>query len=102
MFHEVRRVILMRASPRNRVVVFRLSQEEYRSLKLACSQRGARNVSDFTRNEILDALQAAPLDELIQPGFERIEQRLAELRSAIVSLALVMEEMKYVDGTPKR
>jgi hypothetical protein len=35
---------------RSRIVSFRLSQEEYDSLKSVSATRGARSVSDFTRS----------------------------------------------------
>jgi hypothetical protein len=41
---------------RDRVVVFRLSEEEYLSLKRACDSSGARSISDFTRSELLGVL----------------------------------------------
>ena len=65
----------MLANPRNRVVVFRLSGHEYLTLKDACCARGARNISDFTRSELLSHLHF--------DRFAAIEQRLAELQSVV-------------------
>jgi len=48
----------MTSKPRNRIVVFRLSQDEYRSLQDACIRAGARNLSDFTRSEVLERLDS--------------------------------------------
>jgi hypothetical protein len=64
--------------PRNRVVVFRLSQEEYQALKTACSIRGGRNLSEFTRSELLAMIQP----ESIGHGQKRLtqaEQTLTDL-----------------------
>ena len=57
---------------RNRFVVFRLTQEEYEDLKSACVSRGARNLSDFARSELLLAVE--------RDGSE-VLQRLAELQT---------------------
>ena len=73
----------MLANPRNRVVVFRLSPHEYLSLKNACSARGARNISDFTRSEILGHLQF--------DRFAVIEQKIAELQSVVTRLNELLE-----------
>jgi hypothetical protein len=44
-------------NPRNRLVNFRLSQEEFEKLKAACSEYGARSVSDFARSSVLRSLE---------------------------------------------
>ena len=43
---------------RDRLVIFRLSQDEYEKLKAASERHGARNLSDFTRGEVLNALHS--------------------------------------------
>jgi len=55
----------MTSKPRNRVVVFRLSQDEYETLQAACARAGARNLSDFTRSKVLERLNSASLEEQI-------------------------------------
>ena len=76
----------MTSNPRNRVVVFRLSQDEYRSLKEACDRRGGRNVSDFTRSEVLEFLQSGTLNVHLYRRFEAIEQGIASLQSQFNNL----------------
>ena len=39
--------------PRNRVVLFRLTQDEYEAVQAACSENSARSLSDFARARIL-------------------------------------------------
>jgi hypothetical protein len=39
--------------PRNRLVNFRVNEEEYESLRAACAQNGARSISDFARLAVL-------------------------------------------------
>lgn len=42
--------------PRNRLMVLRLSQEEYEALRAISQNRGARTLSDFTRTALLAAI----------------------------------------------
>ena len=79
-------VNIMVSKPRNRIVVFRLSHDEYRSLKEACDRRGARNVSDFTRTEILESLRSDTPDVPLHRRFEAIEQGIASLQSRFDNL----------------
>jgi len=39
--------------PRTRLVNFRLNEEEYECLRSACTQQGARSLSDFARSVVL-------------------------------------------------
>lgn len=66
-------------NPRNRVVVFRLTEEEYRLLKAACSAAGRRNLSDYTRSELLLALGADRADKAIRRRFQEIDHKLRDL-----------------------
>jgi len=54
---------------RNRIVVFRLSQEEYNRLRSACLVAGGRNLSDYTRTELLSSLRSDSRDSLIEQKF---------------------------------
>ena len=76
----------MTNKPRNRVVVFRLSQEEYHLLKEACERAGGRNLSDFTRSEILEYLHTDSFDRRLNTQFDALEQRIAVLQSQLNSL----------------
>ena len=70
--------------PRNRVVLFRLTQEEYESLQAACSADQARSISDYARARILGQKgggQNGGGEPLAQ-----VEARLAEIRSAVERL----------------
>lgn len=71
------------AKPRNRVVIFRLTQEEYAVLQLACSQAGARNLSDYTRSELLSIVHSDPIEQHLRD----IEDRLTELQSRVTQLS---------------
>ena len=76
----------MTSKPRNRIVVFRLSQDEYRLLKEACDRCGARNLSDFTRTEVLEFLQSGAISDHLNCRFTSLEQQLAVLQSQFIDL----------------
>jgi hypothetical protein len=76
----------MTSQPRNRVVVFRLSQEEYRSLKEACDRAGARNLSDFTRSEVLECLNSDAFGGHLARRFASLEQQIAALQFQLNNL----------------
>ena len=44
--------------PRNRLVNFRLTEEEYAALYLASGKSGARSLSDFARSAVLRAMES--------------------------------------------
>jgi hypothetical protein len=74
------------AKPRNKIVVFRLTQDEYRTLTEACRAKGGRNVSEFTRSELMATLtsESAALSVEarfcgLNEGILRIERALADL-----------------------
>jgi hypothetical protein len=80
---------------RNRIVVFRLSQDEYRNLKKACNSHGARNLSDFTRSEVLAFLHASLVSKRIQDRSASLEERIAGLQSAVNDLLLLLKRQLF-------
>jgi hypothetical protein len=88
---------IMTNRPRNRIVVFRLSHEEYRALKEACDRRGARNLSDFTRSEVLDFLNSANWPDRLDRRFAAVEQEIAVLKASIEHLNRLLEEVHHVE-----
>jgi hypothetical protein len=76
----------MTSKPRNRIVVFRLSQEEYRSLQEACSRAGARNLSDFTRSEVLECVNSDALGGPLARRFASLEQQIATMQFQLNNL----------------
>jgi len=70
---------------RNRIVVFRLTQEEYASLKNACVDKGARNISDFARAALLSSMES--------DGRAAVDRRLAELESSMRHIRELLERI---------
>ncbi len=80
-------------SPRNRLVNFRVNDEEYRALRKACAEAGARSISDFARLAILRHLDG---DERASPDAEPrlalLWRRMAELERRVAYLLRRLEE----------
>ena len=70
-------------NPRNRLVVFRVTQDELVSLKAACAEKGGRNLSDFTRSELFAFLHSQSPEFLIQRKLDDIERQLARMHMDI-------------------
>ena len=61
---------------RDRLVVFRLTKEEYRLLKSACVAAGRRSISEFTRAELLSIVQSDSVDASIRNKLLDIDHKL--------------------------
>jgi hypothetical protein len=66
--------------PRNRLVNFRLSEDEFEKLKSSCEQFGARSISDFARGSVLGRLEHAPAP------VNESEQRITNLDCKVEAL----------------
>ena len=73
-------------TPCNRVVVLRMTQEEY-LLRHPCLQRRS-NLSEFTRSELLSMLKAAGEGD---DRFAALERRLANLQCCVEYLVRLVE-----------
>ena len=79
---------------RNRVVVFRLTQDEYEDLKTVCAVRGARNISDFARSELLTAIEHERHPEAELHGrLSDVDQKLSSLDSKLQRMSQLLEGM---------
>ena len=66
--------------PRNRIMIFRLTQEEYAILQAASSEKGARSLSEFARGQLFGSLDAPALG-----------QQLGELTTTVTRIARMLE-----------
>ena len=80
---------------RNRIVVFRLSEEEYNSLRSACDAAGGRTLSDFTRSELLTLVQTADAGSGIERKFGEIDRKLNALQTLVKH---VSDHITALDG----
>ncbi len=83
---------------RDRMVVFRLTRDEYKRLQKACSSAGARNLSDFTRSRLLDQTASGEIADRLA-GFDR---RLADLQRAIRRLTALLRRIAHPDSGDRR
>jgi hypothetical protein len=80
---------------RNRVVLFRLTQEEYDEVQRACTEASARSISDFARARIL----GAPADG---SSLAQIESRVEELSRSVQNLMrLLGHDSSPVEGVAR-
>src|SRR5436305_11381018 len=61
---------------RDRLVVFRLTQEEYRLLRAACAAAGRRSISEFTRSELLSIVKSDSVDASVRDKLLQIDHKL--------------------------
>ena len=65
--------------PRNKVLIFRLTQDEYQALQSASS--GARSLSEYARTKLLRSVEEPALD-----------QQILELKSTVLRIAELLEK----------
>jgi hypothetical protein len=75
---------------RDRIVVFRLSQAEYAKLQAACLERGGASLSDFTRSELLAAIDAHVQQNAVPGWFSELHQQLFEVRATLQQVTQVL------------
>jgi hypothetical protein len=68
--------------PRNRIVIFRLTQEEYRQLESVSTADGARSLSEFARSKVLNGSS--------EPSLAELKKKLDELAGAVEGLARIL------------
>jgi len=80
---------------RNRLVIFRVTPEEYSSLMSACAASGSRSLSDYTRSELLAMRPADSLGSVVERRFVEIDRKLSDLQALIRH---VSERMTALNG----
>src|SRR4051812_35348764 len=75
---------------RNRVVLFRLTQDEYDSVQKACVEGSARSISDFARVRILGSAPDST-------SLAQIESTLAELSRSVENLTRLIMQDRTLD-----
>ena len=64
---------------RDRIVVFRVTDEEHQQLQQACETSGNRNLSEFVRVELLNRVQSR---KAARANIAGLEKRLSELEAS--------------------
>jgi hypothetical protein len=74
--------------PRNRLVNFRLTEDEYGRLAAVCERRGSPSISDFARVAILRNIEAEGVREgTLDALLAGLGERLGDLERSFRSLA---------------
>lgn len=71
------------SKPRNRVVLFRLTQDEFDEIQQACADGAARSVSDYARARILGLGDS--------PSIAQLEKKITDLSRAVTQLSRLVE-----------
>src|SRR5271155_5484915 len=86
---SVRRHVVAVLKPRERLVYFRVSEDEFRQFVSVCEQAGARSVSDLARN----AVQRLIAEGERQREGQELEQKMRVLENLI---AAVTEQLQLL------
>jgi len=87
------------AKRKNRMISFRLSDEEYEHLVNLCETQSARSLSDLARS----AMQSLIANGGVIGGGDRIEERLSHLDGRLNALGEAVERLSQLipaDGGP--
>jgi len=97
--------------PRNRLVNFRLSEEEFERLKASCALYGARSLSDFARAAVLRSVAPGGAadhgDSLPDGRATQIDRKIHDLESRVTQLLNLVEglrsagEVRTLTGVPR-
>lgn len=72
---------------RDRLVNFRVTQDELDYLKLACAAKGARSVSDFARSAVLrSAADGSDPLRLLESHLAAVDRKLSQIQESLQQL----------------
>jgi hypothetical protein len=69
--------------PRNRLVIFRLSETEYERLLAACRRDQARSLSDYVREAVMGCTTAEAGGEALYAALNRLSGRIRQLETRV-------------------
>lgn len=78
--------------PRNRLVNFRLSEDEFEKLRDCCALYGARSISDFARSSVLSRLEQDPQQETHASNrINHLDFKVSELETRVGQLLHLLD-----------
>jgi hypothetical protein len=86
--------------PRNRLVNFRLSEDEFERLKSSCDVFGARSVSDFARSSVLSRLAEIPSSNESSGRITDLDGKVATLEARVGQLIRLLDAVQGQEGRP--
>ncbi len=73
---------------RRRLINFRVTEEEFEKLSAVAQAQGARGISDFTRQVLLERINSQAADQaILQEKLREFEERLERLEASVGGLA---------------
>jgi hypothetical protein len=80
--------------PRTRLVNFRVSEDEFQTLKTASETGGARSISDFARSAVLSGNGHKPphSEDLVRLRLALIEEKMSEVDAKLLLIAAMLRE----------
>ena len=85
--------------PRERLVYFRVTEDEFHQFVSVCEQEGARSVSDLARNAVQRLIAECNRnreDREVTPKVEKLEQIVADLSNLVETLAALLKSQDGV------
>lgn len=79
--------------PRNRIVTFRLAEEEFEHIKNLCVREGARSISDLARAALCNSIpiHAVSPSAGLEARMSRLDGKVEELDRAVRNLTRLIE-----------
>jgi hypothetical protein len=77
--------------PRNRLVNFRLSEDEFEKLRSACLESGARSISDFARSAVLTCMERGGPSSSSESRVNHLDRKVSDLEDRIDQLLNLIE-----------
>jgi uncharacterized protein (DUF1778 family) len=79
--------------PRNRLVNFRVSEDEFQVLREACESGGARSLSDFARVAVLGGrADQKETEEILRLRLALIEEKMGEVDQKLFQIAKLLND----------
>ena len=76
----------MAGKSRSRVLVFRLTEEEYVSLKTACAAARGRSLSDYARSELRLGAHGETSEMIVWQTLRELDQKLIPIEQLVRQL----------------
>ena len=88
--------------PRERLVYFRISEDEFHQFVSVCEQEGARSVSDLARNAVQRLIAEGSRnreERELAPQMETLQKLVGELTHQVQFLASLLQQQRITTET---
>ncbi len=81
------------ANRRSRILVCRLTEQEYADLAAACLHRGGRTLSDFVRGALMGTIRSDPHADRMAAWIAEFNGKLAEMQHTLRRANRLLERL---------